>query len=92
MKIAETSWTACIAYFGHVNGGTVQVPAGREAIPADIMASVPVANREQQTDWNGHHFVLEGLQKIVDEGLQSREWYERVEGQLIDKLLDRAVP
>ena len=69
----------------------VQVSAGQEALPAVIMASVPVANREQQTDWNGHHFVLEGLQKIVEEGLQSSEWYERVEGQLIDKLLDDAV-
>lgn len=55
------------------------------------MASVPVANREQQTDWNGHHFVLEGLQKIVEEGLQSSEWYERIEGQLINKRLDNAV-
>ena len=69
----------------------MQVSAGQEALPADIMASVPVADREQQTDWNGHHFVLEGLRKIVDEGLQSSEWYERIEGQLINKRLDNAV-
>lgn len=90
----ETSktWALDKKYLSHVNGGIVQVPRGQEARPAEIMASVSVADREQQTDWNGQHFVLEGLQKIVDQGLQSGEWYDWVEGQLMDKLMDGAVP
>jgi hypothetical protein len=86
------SWALDKKYLSHVNGGIVQVPRGQEARPAEIMASVSVADREQQTDWNGQHFVLEGLQKIVDQGLQSGEWYDWVEGQLMDKLMDGAVP
>lgn len=89
---ASKSWALDKKYLSHVNGGIVQVPRGQEARPAEIMASVSVADREQQTDWNGQHFVLEGLQKLVDQGLQSGEWYDWVEGQLMDKLMDGAVP
>lgn len=89
---AEISWALDTTYLSHVNAGMVQVPEGQETLPVDIMVSVSVEDREQQTDWNGQHFVFEGLQKIVDKDLQSREWYEWVESQLMDKLMDGAVP
>lgn len=88
----EISWALDTTYLSHINGGIVQVPAGQETLPPDLMASVSVEGREQQTDWNGQHFIFEGLQKIVDQGLQSGEWYEWVEGQLMDKLMEGAVP
>jgi hypothetical protein len=78
-------------YIGHMNAGMVLVPRGQEMVPVNIAATVMVAGRENNSDWNCRHFLLEGLQGMVQRGLQTEEWYEYVEDALMMSLMDGAV-
>lgn len=84
-------WMMSTKYIAHVNAGAVKVPRGQERLPVDIAASISVEGREQDSGWNCQNLALEGLQAIVSNGLQTGEWYDSVEGELMDKLLDGAV-
>ena len=84
-------WSTSATYLTHVNAGTVQVWTGEEMVPVDIVAGTPVNGREYDSGWNCQNFALEGLQRIVSSGFQTQEWYDWVEEQLTDQLLDGAV-
>lgn len=85
----EMHWYAERNYLDHVNAGAVLVPPGREMLPVERLAAVEVG--ERPGDWNCQHFLCEGLQRLVDEGLQAQEWCDAVCDELMDKILDAAV-
>lgn len=91
----ETDWVLdSDNYEAHVNAGAVVMPTGQEMRPVEIVAGTPVGDtqgEEADTAWNDQHFVLAGLQRLVDAGLQTSEWYEVVEGEMMEKLLEGAV-
>ncbi|PNY22173.1 uncharacterized protein TCAP_07176 [Tolypocladium capitatum] len=87
----RTDWFMSVTYLTHVNAGTVQVWSGQEMVPVNIVAATPVEGRESDGDWNCQKFVLEGLQALVYHGFQTQEWYDFVEGELADQLIDGAV-
>ncbi|PNP76669.1 hypothetical protein FNYG_10088 [Fusarium nygamai] len=84
-------WALSATYLSHVNVGAVKVWKGREMDPVNVVAGIPVEGRERMSDWNCQTFILEGLQALVSEVYQTQEWYEAVEGELMDKLLDGCV-
>ncbi|KAF4451542.1 hypothetical protein F53441_5499 [Fusarium austroafricanum] len=84
-------WALSATYMDHVNAGALRVRRGREMDPVDVVAAIPVEGRERITDWNCQNFVLEGLQALVSCGYQTQQWYDIVEGELMDKLLDGTV-
>ena len=88
----EMDWTLSVRYIGHVNAGCFMMPQGEEMMLVDIVSKTPVTDKEYNSDWNCLNFVLEGLGQIVSNGLQTQEWYDRVEKELIDKLVDGSVP
>ncbi|KAG8409285.1 hypothetical protein J3458_019400 [Metarhizium acridum] len=85
----RVDWMMSATYLSHVNAGAVRVQRGEEMLPVNIVAATPV--RGQDSGWNCQHFILEGLQEIVSQGLQTSEWYDLVEEQLTDYLLDGTV-
>jgi hypothetical protein len=87
----KSDWIMTRRYLSHVNAGAVRVWRGEEMIPVNIVAATPVQGREHDSGWNCQSFLLEGLQEFVTYGLQTQEWYESVEGELMDRLLDGAV-
>ncbi|POR34214.1 hypothetical protein TPAR_05586 [Tolypocladium paradoxum] len=87
----RTNWPLSDTYLSHVNAGTVQVSSGQEMLPVDIVAATPVGGREVDSGWNCQHFVLEGLQALVYHGFQTQEWYDFVEGELTDQLINGAI-
>lgn len=86
------NWFLTNDYLSHVNAGAMVVPSGQELAPVEIVASTPVEGRDQDSGWNCQNFVLEGLQEMVRRKLQTQEWYDSIEGELIDQLLEGAVP
>jgi hypothetical protein len=82
-------WADSATYITHVNAGAVKVRKGHELDPVNAMAATPLTGRD--ADWNCQHFLLEGLQALVSHGYQTQEWYDCVEGDLMDKLLDTNV-
>lgn len=87
----EVNWMLTASYLNHVNAGAMLVQQGQEMAPVDIVAATPVAGREEDSGWNCQNFVLEGLQSLVNQGFQTQEWYDFVEGELVDRLVDDAV-
>ncbi|KAB5554753.1 hypothetical protein GE09DRAFT_139346 [Coniochaeta sp. 2T2.1] len=87
----EVNWAMTATYIGHVNAGMVLVPGGQEMMPVNIAAAIRVAGRENNSDWNCQHFLLEGLYGMVQGGLQTEEWYIYVEDALMTSLMDGAV-
>jgi hypothetical protein len=83
------AWFETRAYVAHVNAGSLRVPAGREMAPADTVAAVPAGARPP--DWNCQNFLYEGFQALVDQGLQTQEWWDEVVSEMMDKLLDSTV-
>ena len=86
----KVDWVLSGTYRSHVNAGAVIVPNGHEMRPVDAIAAMPL-NRESDPEWNCQHFVFEGLQTLVDEGLQTQEWYEVVAEEIAEKLVDGAL-
>ncbi|KAJ8130389.1 hypothetical protein O1611_g3240 [Lasiodiplodia mahajangana] len=85
----KTEWAMNDDYLYHCDGGALLVPKGQEVVPVNIMAAIPVENREG--DWNCQTFLLEGLRALATAGYQTQEWYNEVENALIDRLLDGAI-
>lgn len=83
----KVNWQLAPTYLSHFHAGLVVVPRGQEMVPVDIVAGVPLAGREFNTDWNGHNFLLEGLQGLVRQGLMEQEWYYAVQNDFIDHVL-----
>lgn len=88
----KIDWVLVVNYLGHINAGTIQVSRGQEMTPVSIVASANVQGRETDSGWNCQHFLLEGLQKLVDNQYQTQAWYDDIEEDLTDMLLDEAVP
>lgn len=65
--------------------------SGKEMVPVDIVAATPVQDREPDSSWNCQHFLLEGLKRLVRYGFQTQEWYDFVEGKLMDQLIHEVV-
>uniref|UniRef100_A0A1Y1MSK2 Uncharacterized protein n=1 Tax=Photinus pyralis TaxID=7054 RepID=A0A1Y1MSK2_PHOPY len=86
----RVEWALSETYVSHVNAGAVRVRRGEEMMPANIVAATPVQG--QEGDWNCQKFILEGLRGIVSHGLQTNEWYNFMEGQITECLIDGAVP
>ncbi|KLO82198.1 uncharacterized protein FFB20_12051 [Fusarium fujikuroi] len=82
-------WADSATYITHVNAGAVKVRKGHELDPVNVMVATPLTDRD--ADWNCQHFLLEGLQALVSHGYQTQEWYDSVEGDLMDRLLDTNV-
>lgn len=87
----DANWMLTASYLNHVNAGALVVHQGQEMPPVDIVAATPVASREEDSGWNCQNFVLEGLQSLVNQGFQTQECYDFVEGELVDRLFDDAV-
>lgn len=85
-------WLLIVNYHGHVNAGAVHVPRGQETALVDLVASANVQGRETDSGWNCQHYLLEGLQKLVDCRIQTQAWYDVVQEELMDRLLEGAVP
>lgn len=85
------NWAATATYLSHVNAGALLVHCGQEMAPVSIVAATRVVGREQDSGWNCQNFLLEGLQGIVSQGFQTQEWYDFVEGELADRLLDGSI-
>lgn len=88
---SRVDWSMSGSYLSHVNAGAVRVWRGEEMTPVNIVAATPVQGRELDSGWNCQNFLLEGLQEIVNYGLQTQEWYESVAEELMNHLFDGAV-
>lgn len=88
----KIDWVLVVNYLGHINAGTIRVPRGQEMSPVSLVASANVQGRETDSGWNCQHFLLEGLQKLVDHQYQTQAWYDAIQEDLTDMLLDEAVP
>jgi hypothetical protein len=84
-------WALEARYLSHVNAGAVRVHPGLELAPVAVVATTPVHGRDKEGDWNCQNFVLEGLQSLVDHKLQTKEWYDAVESELMDQLFEGAI-
>lgn len=58
---------------------------------ADVIASTTTAGRERDAGWNCQNFLLKGLRSLVLIVFQTQEWYDHVEGELMEALLNGAV-
>lgn len=87
----KTDWSEPPNYQDHVNAGAVMVRRDDRMTPVNLVAATVVEGRHLDAGWNCQNFVLEGLQALVRRGLQSQEWYDAVEGELLDKLIEGAV-
>ncbi|KAI0435705.1 hypothetical protein F4803DRAFT_574024 [Xylaria telfairii] len=87
----KIEWAMSANYLYHCDGGALLVPRGQEMMPGNIIAAVPVKDREQDSGWNCKNFLLEGLKELVAAGYQTQEWYSAVEDTLMNCLLDGAI-
>jgi hypothetical protein len=85
----KADWATERNYANHVNAGAVLVPRGQELLPVGIVAAIPTKGRDGE--WNCQHFLYEGLQAIVDRGLQTQGWYDAIEDEMMDKIFDGTV-
>jgi hypothetical protein len=85
----KADWATERNYANHVNAGAVLVPRGQELLPVGIVAAIPTKGRDGE--WNCQHFLYEGLQAIVDRGLQTLGWYDAIEDEMMDKIFDGTV-
>ncbi|KAL1857519.1 hypothetical protein Daus18300_010277 [Diaporthe australafricana] len=76
-------------FLGRMDPVWVCVKRGQERVPADILASVSVANREPE--WNCQHFLLDGFKKLAESGYKTLEWYDKFESELLDKIEEGAL-
>lgn len=88
----KIDWLLVLNYLDHVNAGAIKVSKGQEMAPVSLVASANVQGRETDSGWNCQHFLLEGLQKLVDGHYQTQAWYDAVQEELTDKLLEGSVP
>lgn len=88
----KIDWLLIVNYLDQVNAGAVEVPRGEEMALVRLVASADVRGRETDSGWNCQHYLLEGMQKLVDAHYQTQEWYDAVQEELTDRLLDGAVP
>ncbi|KAK5636657.1 hypothetical protein RRF57_012369 [Xylaria bambusicola] len=65
--------TMVVLYLSHCDGGALWVPGGQELVPANIVASISIQDKEEDRDWNCQQFLLEGLRKLVEAGYQTQE-------------------
>lgn len=86
---SRKDWAYSSRYRSHIYAGTVPVCRGQESALVDIVAATPVTNRDGS--FTCQHFVLEGLQALVDHGYQSQEWYNQVENELTTELVTGSV-
>ncbi|OAA71296.1 hypothetical protein ISF_01847 [Cordyceps fumosorosea ARSEF 2679] len=87
----KTDWSEPANYLAHVNAGAVLVRPEAVTAPGAIIAATPVTGRHNDGGWNCQNFLLEGLQEFVRQGLQSQAWYDAVEEELLDKVIEDAV-
>jgi hypothetical protein len=85
----RADWATERNYASHVNAGAVRVPRARALLPVEIVAAIPTKGRDGE--WNCQHFLYEGLQAIVDRGLQTQGWYDAIEDEMMDKIFDGTV-
>jgi hypothetical protein len=85
----KADWATERNYANHVNAGAVLMPPGQEMVPVEIVAAIPT--KERDGEWNCQHFLYEGLQAIVDRGLQTQGWYDAIEDEMMDKIFDGTV-
>lgn len=86
----KVEWELTKSYINHVNAGVVKMRRGQEMLPLEIIASSGLKKNSEPSEWNCQHFLLEGLQKLVKKGLQTQAWYDHVEGELMDRIIDGA--
>lgn len=84
-------WALLNDYAAHVNAGAVLVPRGHQMDPVNVAAATPIVANADEAEWSGHHFALGALERLVAEGMQTRDWYEAVADELTEKLLEGAV-
>ncbi|KAI1124011.1 hypothetical protein F5Y10DRAFT_285458 [Nemania abortiva] len=87
----QAEWVLTKRYIGHCDGGYLWVNKGEETRPVEIMTRVEVTNRSEVGGWNCQHFLFEGFQKLVDEGIGDQEWYYKLERTLVDCTFDGAI-
>lgn len=84
-------WPLDPYYIDHVNARSFAVSHGREMDVVAIAKSIPVNDRHQDGDWNCQSFVYEVLAEFVRRRLKTDDWYDRIEAEFMEKLLDGAV-
>ncbi|KAM3514567.1 hypothetical protein MY11210_001802 [Beauveria gryllotalpidicola] len=87
----KTDWSEPSNYLAHVNAGAIMVRGDAVMAPVTVVAATPVADRHKDGGWNCQNFLLEGLQALVHQGMQSQDWYDAVEEELLDKVIEDAV-
>lgn len=87
----KTDWSEPPNYHAHVNAGAVLLRGDDLMAPVSVVAATPVEGRHEDGGWNCQNFLLEGLQRLVRAGMQSQEWYDAVEEELLDKVIEDAV-
>ncbi|ATY63685.1 hypothetical protein CCM_08947 [Cordyceps militaris CM01] len=88
---AKTDWSEPSNYHAHVNAGAVLVRGDALMMPVAAVAATDVTGKHADGGWNCQNFVLEGLQTLVRLGLQTQDWYDAVEEELLDKIIEGAV-
>ncbi|TQV91680.1 hypothetical protein V2A60_008619 [Cordyceps javanica] len=87
----KTDWSEPANYHAHVNAGAVLVRSDAVLAPMAVVAATPVEDRHEDGGWNCQNFLLEGLQALVRQGMQTQDWYDAVEEELLDKVIEGAV-
>lgn len=82
-------WALDSTYLSHINCGAIIVLRGKEMALVNIASGISGSGRDQ--DWNCQNFVVEGLEEIVRQGFQTKEWLEFIMEEFMDKLLDGSV-
>ena len=72
-------------YLSHINCGAVIVPRGEEMALVNITSGISGSGRDQ--DWNCQNFVVEGLEEIVNQEFQTKEWLEFIMEEFMDKVV-----
>lgn len=87
----KTDWSEPANYYAHVNAGAILVRGDALMAPVTVVSATPVAGRHKDGGWNCQNFLLEGLQGLVQHGMQTQDWYDAVEEELLDKVIEEAV-
>ncbi|TLD22189.1 hypothetical protein PspLS_08166 [Pyricularia sp. CBS 133598] len=86
----QVNWTDSVTYIKHLHAGLVYVDSQYEEQVADIIASQPVPNHSV-TDQNCQTWLMGAMNRLVEAGLQTQEWYDWFEEELINLLMDGSV-
>lgn len=88
----KQNWVLENTYLYHLNLGALRMPSGQEMAPVNIVATTPLLEtNDDNPEWNCQNFLYGGLQRLVQYGLETQDWFDHVQGQLMDLLIEGTV-